>query len=70
MSINNIFNCKFDELDTTSSLHIGDTVNLNHTSKFKTLGGSVPIGDGAINVHGGANAYIDPDIIDHASIRR
>jgi Spore germination protein gerPA/gerPF len=70
MSINNIFNCKFDHFASTSSLHVGDTVNLNHTSKVKTLGGSEPIGDGAINVHGGANAYIDPDIVDHTRIHR
>lgn len=70
MSINNIFNCKFDQLGTTSSLHIGDTVNIKQTSKVKSLAESEPIGDGVINVQGGANLYIDPDIVDNSRIRR
>ncbi|MGA9173524.1 MAG: spore germination protein [Thermoactinomyces sp.] len=70
MSINNIFNCEFDQFASTSSLHVGDTVNLKQTSKQKSLAQSEPIGDGAINVQGGANLYIDPDIVDNTRIRR
>jgi hypothetical protein len=69
MSINNIFNCKIDSLESTGSLHAGHTINLNQTHKNKHLGLNRPIGDGAINMAGAENLYVDTDIVDNTRIR-
>lgn len=61
---NQIFNAKIGAVDSTATINLGDTINVGPESNVKELGGSEPIGDFSLNITGGSNQFIDPDIID------
>ncbi|MFD1396929.1 spore germination protein [Kroppenstedtia eburnea] len=61
---NQIFNAKLLNVSQTGNINIGDCVNVGKHFNVKNLGGSSPVGDFAANIQGGANQFIDPDVID------
>lgn len=68
--INNIFNIKVVSVSGSSSVNIGNTLNLNPTSSEKSVGDSVsPIGDftktGSL-MTAKKNSAIDPDFLDQS----
>ncbi|SMO35244.1 spore germination protein [Melghirimyces algeriensis] len=62
--INHIFNTKVQDISNTALFNLGDAVNLYQNENTQSLGGSGPIGDFSINIDGGQNQSIDPDILD------